>query len=388
MPNPVGRPSLANGPPGTMDVAIVQPARPPTCDRSNRWMFTLNNYTEEEYLLLTTRLEANDKVQYYVIGREIAPTTGTRHLQGFILLTSGTRLRFTSLVAMCGVRRAGLNPIHFLISTCRKIEDAAEYCKKDNAYVEHGVLDVAVEKRPRNNTVSIVASMIRSGEITNIRQVLSNPDYDAYYRSGIPLWTSLFACYAPRRPFVPLPLKIWQGDLYNRLRMRACDRKVLFVVDPVGNCGKTWFHKYYSYIHEHESKMIPVAARDSDMAYNLRDDCTIKVLFIDIPRSERRFPYSFMEACKDGEVVCGKYNIPSVKFQNFIHVVCFVNAMPDMHALSRDRYDIFDIDDRNNAFPVGLHAAVVDVPLEEDMIDDDGLTQQIDEIIDLTQEEG
>lgn len=170
MSRPVGRPTLSNGPSGIMDETIVQPVRPPTCDRSNRWMFTLNNYTEEEFILLTTRLNSNDRVQYYVIGRDIAPTTGTRHLQGFIMLTPLTRLLFPTMITLCGIRRNNVNPIHFMISTCPKVADAAEYCKKDNAYIEHGVLDIAPVRTPRNNTVSVVSSMIRDGTITSIRQ--------------------------------------------------------------------------------------------------------------------------------------------------------------------------------------------------------------------------
>lgn len=386
MSRPVGRPTLTNGPSGIMDETIVQPARPPSCDRSNRWMFTLNNYTETEFVTLTERLNSNTSVQYYVIGREIAPTTGTRHLQGFILLSPLTRLRFTSMITLCGIRRNNVNPIHFMISTCRKVADAAEYCKKDNAFIEHGVLDIAPVRAPRNNVVSTVASMIRDGEITSIRQIIANPDYDAYYRSGISLWKHLLSVSAPRRPFEPLALKLWQGDLYNRLRRPACDRKVLFVVDPVGNSGKTWFHRYYCYMHPDEAKMLPVASCDKDMAYNLRDHQGISVLFIDIARSENRIPYAFTEGCKDGTVPCGKYDFGSLEFQKHVHVVVFMNRFPDMTALSGDRYDIFEIDDRNNRLPVGLRPVVVEVP-DEELVDVEDLTQVLDEIIDLTQEE-
>lgn len=133
--------------------------------------------------------------------------------------------------------------------------------------------------------------------------------------------------------------------------------------------------------------MILVASCDKDMAYNLRDDQSISVLFIDIARSENRIPYAFTEGCKDGTVPCGKYDFGSLQFQKHVHVVVLMNRYPDMTALSEDRYDIFEIDDRNNAFPVGLVSEIVPVNNDDDLVEVLDLTQQIDDIIDLTQED-
>lgn len=46
-----------------------------------RICFTLNNYGEEDERRIKT--EAH-RYKYAVYGRETAPTTGTRHLQGYI----------------------------------------------------------------------------------------------------------------------------------------------------------------------------------------------------------------------------------------------------------------------------------------------------------------
>lgn len=45
-------------------------------------MFTLNNYTEETYSSLLSLLRSNTK--YWIVGKEVAPTTGTPHLQGYV----------------------------------------------------------------------------------------------------------------------------------------------------------------------------------------------------------------------------------------------------------------------------------------------------------------
>jgi len=68
---------------------------------SRRWCFTLNNYTgvEEE------QLQAFD-CRYMVYGREIAPTTGTPHLQGYLEITNAKSMR--SLKVALGIIRISL----------------------------------------------------------------------------------------------------------------------------------------------------------------------------------------------------------------------------------------------------------------------------------------
>lgn len=48
-------------------------------NRLKRVCFTLNNYTEEDEQRIQAGVEF---YRYAVYGRELAPTTGTRHLQG------------------------------------------------------------------------------------------------------------------------------------------------------------------------------------------------------------------------------------------------------------------------------------------------------------------
>jgi len=52
--------------------------------QSRRWVFTLNNYTAEEEETLKKKFHAN--FSYVIYGHEVAPTTGTPHLQGYMEL--------------------------------------------------------------------------------------------------------------------------------------------------------------------------------------------------------------------------------------------------------------------------------------------------------------
>lgn len=62
--------------------------------QSKAWVFTWNNYTEEELNLVhhvaTMRSQNSEKFKY-AYGLEIAPTTGTPHIQGFFDFGSATR---------------------------------------------------------------------------------------------------------------------------------------------------------------------------------------------------------------------------------------------------------------------------------------------------------
>lgn len=55
-----------------------------------RFLFTLNNYTEDDCQRLLGRVPLLAK--YIVFGKEIAPTTETPHLQGYVHLQKKTRM--------------------------------------------------------------------------------------------------------------------------------------------------------------------------------------------------------------------------------------------------------------------------------------------------------
>jgi len=96
--------------------------------RHASWCFTLNNYTDAE--LSSIRGLANDDVTYLVVGTE-SGENGTPHLQGFIVFTR--RRTMESAKELLGSR------CH-LESMRGTHQQAADYCKKDGDYFEHGTL--------------------------------------------------------------------------------------------------------------------------------------------------------------------------------------------------------------------------------------------------------
>lgn len=98
---------------------------PPRNVRSRRYVFTCNNYTDVhlgDLLALPYR--------YICIGKEIAPITGTPHLQGFIVWNDSKTFRASvALLRGCHVEVARATALQ-----------ASTYCKKDGDFVERGRL--------------------------------------------------------------------------------------------------------------------------------------------------------------------------------------------------------------------------------------------------------
>lgn len=98
--------------------------------QSKNWCFTLNNYTPEDEEILNG-LSNNNRVGYLVYGRELAPETGTPHLQGYVELSG--RLRLRTLKRLFG----GVGRAHFEAAKGSGDQNRA-YCIKDGNFVEHG----------------------------------------------------------------------------------------------------------------------------------------------------------------------------------------------------------------------------------------------------------
>lgn len=92
-------------------------------DRTRNYCFTLNNYTNEEYELITKL-----KCKYSIVGREVGEN-GTHHLQGFIIFSNAKS--FNATKKLLG-KRTHIEPSKGTPYSNFK------YCSKDGDYVESG----------------------------------------------------------------------------------------------------------------------------------------------------------------------------------------------------------------------------------------------------------
>ena len=100
--------------------------------RVRGWCFTLNNYTDDEYTSLLGAV-----CTYIIIGKEIAPTTLTPHLQGYIY--------FKEKKSTAGVRRL-CTRAHWLSA---KGDSNANftYCSKEGNFAERGIIPVSQKRK-------------------------------------------------------------------------------------------------------------------------------------------------------------------------------------------------------------------------------------------------
>ena len=93
-------------------------------ERKNNWVFTKNNYTEEEYVNI---LESECK--YIIIGKEVGES-GTPHLQGFISFKDGKTLSY--------MKKHISQNAHFEPANGTPSQNY-DYCSKDGDFEERGI---------------------------------------------------------------------------------------------------------------------------------------------------------------------------------------------------------------------------------------------------------
>lgn len=102
-----------------------------------RWCFTLNNYSEKDIENLKELSNSTGENQKFIIGREIAPTTNTPHLQGYIEF--GRRVRFSWL-------KKKTNPNIHWEAAKGDLAQNFKYCSKEGNYVTN------IEEVPKKMT--------------------------------------------------------------------------------------------------------------------------------------------------------------------------------------------------------------------------------------------
>nr|WPR18789.1 MAG: hypothetical protein [Chemarfal virus 283] len=121
-PNTVGHSHYYRRPSVSVSMAVT---------RSRNWQFTLNNYTEDD-ISLCRAVEC----KYIVFGKEVAPTTGTPHLQGLVV--------FGNAKTQDQVRKV----VKGHITLCDgKVAAMAAYCKKGGEWEEHGTAPLSQQKK-------------------------------------------------------------------------------------------------------------------------------------------------------------------------------------------------------------------------------------------------
>lgn len=203
--------------------------------RVTRFVFTLNNWTQQEYQYLTE--EFAPTVKWMIIGKETGEN-GTSHLQGACIL--GTRMAFSKLKMLTGFKRSH-------IETMRgKPEDSRIYCSKQD--LQPFVLGTLPTPGKRNDLHDVV-ERIRGGE--NLKSLAGDDEGGlaiVKFHKGLTVLRSLTRAVRDEKPSV---FWLWGATGVGKTRMafkagRALSRFSLRSCDDIwiSSGGLRWFDGY------------------------------------------------------------------------------------------------------------------------------------------------
>lgn len=252
---------------------------------TNRWCFTLNNYSEEEYKNIMERLNTHK----YIIGKEANTSSGTPHLQGYIELKN-TRKRLQGMKKLLDNERIHLEPAK------GNREQNFQYCSKEENYVSN--LYPPTKKE-----------IILKAKFDNIK------------------W------------------KTWQQEIINIIEGPKEERIINWFWEPTGNIGKSFLAKY---IYCKYTTIIGDGKKEDVLhqviKFQEEHEKEPEVILLDIPRYNHTYiNYGLIEKLKDGLAFSGKYEGGIVLLENTPHIICFANYPPNKEFLSEDRWNIIKL---------------------------------------------
>lgn len=263
---------------------------PDTKQRSRGWCFTLNNYSDEEHESM--KLYGHTNTLKFVVGQEVAPTTGTKHLQGYYYHKNAQTLAHMKKVnGRAHWEKARGSP-----------DQNRQYCIKTDASAEQAGFEP-----PRTLQDEIKERLLAKYE-------------------GV-VW----------RP--------WQQALLDIVETEPDTRTINWVYDPDGNSGKSFLTKYLALTHE-----VIIADGKKDNIFNqvktklIDEEKEFRLVILDIPRSSEGYiNYGVLEQLKNGLIYSGKYEGGTCLF-DAVHVIVFANFEPELKQFSQDRWNIIPID--------------------------------------------
>ncbi|ORX66090.1 hypothetical protein BCR32DRAFT_286358 [Anaeromyces robustus] len=126
---------------------------------SRYFAFTLNSYSEDDELALQT-FAKNPRVMHLLYGKEVAPTTGTNHLQGCFCLVKKTKL--LTIKNFIGLRQLHIEP-------CKKVYEAnLKYCQKSGLVWQWPLEFIREEKNDNKQTYAQAIELAKQGRFNEI----------------------------------------------------------------------------------------------------------------------------------------------------------------------------------------------------------------------------
>lgn len=286
--------------------------------RARNWCFTAFDVFDVKWL-------DDTNIRYYKYGEETCPTTNKNHLQGWLQLEKEKEMGWMKK----------LNPTaHFEIIR-GSIDSNEEYVSKDGKVQTKGTFKKA---RQRTDLKKVIEE-IKEGKYERLD--------DSYLKFGRNIETLLdlvktkeneakanaefFSKFQELRPHQVRWLELMDSQ---------DDRKILWIFDKAGNIGKSYFARFM-YMKFTEDTIILTNGKDADISFAYGGQ---KYVIFDYCRSRQdHINYGILESLKNGLVFSSKYESRPKIFM-IPKVICLANFMPDMTAMSRDRWHVLTYD--------------------------------------------
>lgn len=143
----------------------------------------------------------------------------------------------------------------------------------------------------------------------------------------------------------------WQKNVIDMVDVFEV-RKVDVIIDHAGGKGKSTLVRYLGCMGK--AKKIPFANDYKDIMRMVMDMPTQRMYFIDMPRAigkERLFQlYGAIEEIKSGYAFDDRYSFKD-KYFDPPRVIVITNSVPDLNLLSRDRWNLWEIDEEAGLVP-------------------------------------
>jgi len=203
--------------------------------RNACWVYTLNNYTDEQEAYYRSLHLANKQVVYHVFGKEVGKK-GTRHLQGFIVFTN-TKLMSTVKNVLVG------NP--HLESARGTNQEASTYCKKDGKVFEYGELPADKLQGKRNDLDEVKEKLDGGATLTDIARENFVP-FVKFYRG----FQKYQAITVGQRNHKTQVMVITGTPRTFKSYSLARVQRGYHVVRPTASGGGCWYDGYDSNAHD------------------------------------------------------------------------------------------------------------------------------------------
>ena len=286
---------------------------------AKNWCFTWNNYTAEDEAKLKALFP--DTLNYIIYGHEIAPTTGTPHLQGYLQKTKKTRRK--------QLKKLISDKISLRVAKGSPEQNKAYCTKSDKNFVELGQpVKVGSSLQGTDGLYNNIMECETWQQVLQLRGVSNHLNYAREVWASRPI---------PKQEGIIL--REWQEFIMEKIKQEPDARTILWIYDNKGNIGKTFFAKYLMTNYD-AFYCCPGKGADIYHSYNNQ-----KIIIYDIPRSveDTYINYGVLEKLKDGILFSGKYN-STMKYRNGnAHVIVFSNIIPDFSKYMDGRLEVYDV---------------------------------------------